>query len=128
MAKVGGPLPGDPVVTAVAPGAGMANLKEGEAVSFNGSYSVVHTADGEEIHGQVLDKLVKEDGAVCAVVTRGVLRFKYTDSAPTVTQSIVGSATPGVVKAAALNVPANAARRPLVIAVDTAAATVDALL
>jgi len=118
MAKVGGPLRGSPVVTATAPSAGTANLSEGQAVSFNGSYTVVHSPDGAEVHGQVLDKLVNKDGALTAVVMNGVLRFSYAGASPVVGQSVVGSATAGKVKAAPTG-------RWLVIAVDTAGTTVD---
>ncbi len=118
MAKVGGPLRGSPVVTATAPNAGTVNLSEGQAVSFNGNYTVVNSLDGTEVHGQVLDKLVNKDGALTAVVMNGVLRFSYVGAAPVVGQSIAGSATAGKVKAAATG-------RWLVIAVDTASTTVD---
>ncbi len=121
MAKVGGPVRGNPVLTAVAPIAGTVNLKEGEPVKFSGSYEVRHPGDGEEIHGQVLDKLVKSDNALVAVVTRGNLRFSYTGAAPTPGLSVAGSATAGKVKAAATG-------RAVVVGIDTAKTTVDVLL
>lgn len=118
MAKIGGPLPGRPVVTAIAPSAGTVNLSRGQAVSFNGSYTVAHSPDGAEVHGQVLEKLVNKDGALTAVAMSGVLRFSYVGAAPAVGQSIVGSATAGKVKASATG-------RWLVVSVDTANSTVD---
>ena len=128
MAKVGGPLPGSPVLTATAPNAATVNLTKGMAVSYTGNNEVQPTADGGEVNGQVLDTLVNKNGALVSVVGSGVLVFKYTGTAPTVGASVQGSATAGVVKAAALNVPTNAARRPLVVAVNTANTTVDVLL
>ena len=88
-------------------------------MSFNGSYTVAHTADGSEVHGQVRDKVVNKDGALVALDMDGVRRFSYVGAAPVVGQSVVGSATAGKVKAAA-------AGRWLVIAVDTTNTTVDA--
>ena len=119
MAKVGGPIAGSPVVTAIAPSAGTLNLSRGQAVSFNGSYTVVHSPDGAEVHGQVLEKLVNKDGALTAIAMNGVLRFSYVGAAPVVGQSILGSTTAGKVKATATG-------RWLVVAVDTANSTVDA--
>lgn len=60
-------------------------------------------ADGEVILGQLrsFENRVQEGIQVGAVKMKGTMLFTYTGTAPVKGNSVVGSATPGVVKAAA---------------------------
>lgn len=120
---IGGPVT-ELVVTCRTKSDGAVAIKRGDALVLTGNYTVEHAAAaGDAVVGQALVDCDRNSAAI-PVRLRGVCEFAYTGAAPTLGgPGLVASATAGKVA-----VPASGTGRGLVLKVDTAAGTVQALL
>lgn len=104
--------------------AGVTKADEGKAVSqdVSADNKVKLALDGEIIIGRLLvveDRMQSEGVMVATVNRQGYSRFNYTGAAPTRGQGVLGSATPGVVKASGAALAYGALRVWSVRAADT---------
>lgn len=89
------------VVTCQTPADGAVAIAKGDPLKLTGDYTVDNaTSDEDPVFGQALAN-ADRNGQAIPVKVKGVCIFTYTGSAPVVDgeQGIVGSDTPGAVKA-----------------------------
>lgn len=121
---IGGPVT-ELIITCRTPSSGTVSIAKGDAVKLTGAYTIDNATSAEDaVFGQAMAGADENDAAI-PVKVRGICRFTYTGTVPSVNgaQGVVASATAGQVKA-----PASGSGRGINVRVDTATTQVHVLL